>query len=263
MNYEDIDNENYCFPNRLNGKKQTCLNPELFEVQETITIEGMDLDQLKNNKGKLINIFLQRFNVEEKDFSINIRNNKFRIRALKQSIISFQFQTHNVSQTKNSMYNFNQTKIMEAMNTIPGFTIKSVTINSITEKRIDITKPKIWKRTLEPRFKPNQTVRFNTLKFNLIAYTLIDTNVYVNVNGKPYGDILNGSPALTIPFEFNENMMNTNIEIRLAQKKNGELLSYYTSPLIITLDSKVSLPKNFIVQSSNPPIIKKVLKIIL
>jgi len=254
MNYKDVDNENFCFPRRLNGKKQTCPILETYEIQETITIEGMDLNELKNKKGKIINMFLQNLNlnIKQDDFLIEILDNKFRIRALKQSIISFKFITQDIMSSRGELQKFNAVKILEAMNTIPGFTIRKVNINSITDTRIDSTKIKNIKKTLTPIFKPNQITSFNTLHFTIKAQTLIDTNVYVYINNNLYGDILNGSSNLLINFKLNEIMMNTTFDIRISQKKNGLLMSYMSQNLRITLDSKVSIPINFKVESSSP-----------
>ena len=53
---------------------------------------------------------------------------------------------------------FNSTKIMEAMNNIPGFTIKNVNINSIQETRIDETIIQNKEVTKIPVFKSNQVM---------------------------------------------------------------------------------------------------------
>ena len=252
MNYKDIDNETFCFPNRLNGKKQTCFVPENYQIIETITIEGVDMDELKEQKGNLINIFLQKFNVEEKDLFIYIQNNKFRIRALKKTILKVKMKTSNIFETKNLIYKFNVEEIKQSLNKLPGIIIQNVKIENINEKLLNDFQVKKYVKTSTPILFNNNITKFNTLKFSINARTLPNANVYVYVNNIPYGNILNGSEFLTIKFKMNPNMMNTQLRIYIQQKEDELLMSNYSNILTINLDSKVSKPSNFIVNNSNP-----------
>lgn len=261
MNYIDVDNETFCFPNRLNGKKQTCFNPETFEITRGYTVDGMDSIELKNNKGKIINLFLKELNTTEVDFQLDIKNNTFRIRALKQSIIFINIKTINIIKTKGLIHKLNSIVLKESLNKIPGFTIKNVKTGIINESRINQTIIREKERTFTAFFKEGQTTRFNTLKFTVEAHTIQDANVYVYIDNALYGDILNGAPNLKINFDLNETFMNTSFNIRIIQKENNKLKSFFSLPLGIILDSKVSLPVNFKVLPSNPIIKKKTLTI--
>ena len=133
MNYSDVDNETFCFPNRLDGKKQTCFNPEAFEIGRSYTVDGMDSTELKKNKGKIINLFLKELNTTEDDFQIDIGTNKFRIRALKQSVIFINIKTRNRIKTMGLIHKLNSNVLKESLNKNTGFTIKNVQTGTINE----------------------------------------------------------------------------------------------------------------------------------